>query len=167
MCVLSCSVMSDSLWPHGQKPTRLLSPWNFPDKNTGAGCHFLLQGIFLTQGPNLRLLYLPHWQADSLSLCHMGSCYFLDVIVITSFAATWMDLEIIILSEVNQTKTNIIWYCLYVEYKTKTPHITNELIYKTEIDPQNKSKNLELLKGKGRRERYIISLRLTYKYYDI
>ena len=29
---------------------RLLCPWNFPGKNTGEGCHFLLQGIFLTQG---------------------------------------------------------------------------------------------------------------------
>jgi len=29
-------------------PTRLLCPWDFPDKNTGMGCHFLLQGIFLT-----------------------------------------------------------------------------------------------------------------------
>ena len=33
------------------------------------------------------------------------------------FAATWMDLEIIILSEVSQTKTNIIWYHLYVDSK--------------------------------------------------
>ena len=36
---------------------------------------------------------------------------------ILPFAATWMDLEIIILSEVSQTKTNIIWYHLYVESK--------------------------------------------------
>jgi len=35
------SVMSDSLQPHGLKPTRLLCPWNFPGKNTGVGCHFL------------------------------------------------------------------------------------------------------------------------------
>ena len=33
------------------------------------------------------------------------------------FSVTWMDLEIITLSEVSQTKTNIIWYHLYVEYK--------------------------------------------------
>ena len=33
------------------------------------------------------------------------------------FAATWMDLEIIILSEANLRKTNIIWYHLYVESK--------------------------------------------------
>ena len=38
-------------------------PWNFPGKNTGVGCHFLLQRIFLNQGSNRGLL---HWQADSL-----------------------------------------------------------------------------------------------------
>ena len=41
--VLSCSVMSDSLQPHGLQPTRLPCPWNFPGKDTGVGCHFLLQ----------------------------------------------------------------------------------------------------------------------------
>ena len=41
--------------------------WNFPGKNTGVGCHFLLQGIFPTQGQNPRLM---HWQADSLPLDH-------------------------------------------------------------------------------------------------
>ena len=39
-----------------------------PGKNTGVGCHALLQGIFLTQGLNLRLLCLLHWQASSLPL---------------------------------------------------------------------------------------------------
>ena len=42
----------------------------FPGKNTGMDCHFLLQGIFLTQGSNPHLL---HWQAGSLSLSHQGS----------------------------------------------------------------------------------------------
>ena len=41
---------------------------HFPGKNTGVGCHFLLQGIFPTQRSNLYLLCLPHWQADSLPL---------------------------------------------------------------------------------------------------
>ena len=39
-----------------------------PSKNTGVVCHFLLQGIFLTQESNLSLLHLLHWQADSLPL---------------------------------------------------------------------------------------------------
>ena len=51
VCVcVSCSVVSDSLQPCGLKPARLLCPWDFPGKNIGVGCHFLLQGIFLTQG---------------------------------------------------------------------------------------------------------------------
>ena len=51
----SRSVLSNSLWPHEPYLTRLLCPWDFPGKNTGVGCHFLLQGIFLTQGLNLWL----------------------------------------------------------------------------------------------------------------
>ena len=39
----------------------------FPGKNTGVGCHFLLQGTFLAHRSNLRLLHLLHWQIDSLS----------------------------------------------------------------------------------------------------
>ena len=37
------SVVSDSVRPHRWQPTRLLCPWDSPDKNTGVGCHFLLQ----------------------------------------------------------------------------------------------------------------------------
>ena len=51
---------------------RLLCPWNSPGKNTGVGCHFLLQGIFLTQGSNLSLL---HWQMDSLPLRQLQFSY--------------------------------------------------------------------------------------------
>ena len=68
--VLRCSVLSDSLWPSGLQPTRILCPWDFPGKNTGVGCHSLLQEIFLNQGSNPRLL---HWQADSWPLSHQGS----------------------------------------------------------------------------------------------
>ena len=45
----------------------------FPGKNTGVCCHFLLPGIFLTQGSNLRPQYLLHWQVNSLPLSHLGS----------------------------------------------------------------------------------------------
>ena len=48
----SRSIVSDSLQPHGLQPTRLFRPWDSPGKNTGVGCHFLLQGIFPTQGVN-------------------------------------------------------------------------------------------------------------------
>ena len=47
-----------SLQPFGLQATRLCCPWGFSGKNTGVGCHFLLQGIFVTQGSNLCLLRL-------------------------------------------------------------------------------------------------------------
>ena len=52
---------------------------DFPGQNTGVGCHALLQGIFPTQGSNLRLLCLLHWQEGSLPLAPPGkSPYPLD-----------------------------------------------------------------------------------------
>ena len=47
------SVVSDSLQQYGLWPASLLCPWSFPRKYTGVGCHFLLQGIFPTQGLNV------------------------------------------------------------------------------------------------------------------
>ena len=58
LCVgVSYSVVSNSLRSHGLKTARLLCPWNSPGKNTGVGCHSLLQGMLLTQGSNPGLLY--------------------------------------------------------------------------------------------------------------
>ena len=58
-CVCAvASANSDSLWPHGLQPTRLLCPWDSPGKNTGVGCHSLLQEIFTTQESNQCLLSL-------------------------------------------------------------------------------------------------------------
>ena len=68
MCVLTCLVVSDYLPPHG-----LLCPWDFPGKNTGVGCHFLLQEIFLSQGSNLHLLN--YRQIFFLPLSHWGSTH--------------------------------------------------------------------------------------------
>ena len=53
MCVLSCVCLFATSW---SVVTRLLCPGNSPGKNTGVGCHFPLQGVFQTQGWNLRLL---------------------------------------------------------------------------------------------------------------
>ena len=49
-----------------------LYPWDSPGKNTGVGCHALLQGIFPTQGSNLHPLHLLRWQAGSLPLAPPG-----------------------------------------------------------------------------------------------
>jgi len=63
----SCSVVSDSLRPHG-----LYSPWNSPGQNTGVGNRPLLQGIFPTQGLNPGLL---HYRSILYQLSHQGSLY--------------------------------------------------------------------------------------------
>ena len=70
--VTACSV-AQSVRPCALQPASLLCPWSFPRKNTGVRCHFPLQGIFLTQGSNLCLLSLLHWQVGSLPLSHLGS----------------------------------------------------------------------------------------------
>ena len=48
-CVVACVCSAMPLCGPGLSPVRLLCPWDFPGENTGVGCHFLLQGIFLTQ----------------------------------------------------------------------------------------------------------------------
>ena len=73
MCVCVRSVVSGSLRPRGLLPARHPCPWNSAGKNTGVGCHFLLQGIFPTQGLNPHLLCLLHWQVDSLPLAPPGN----------------------------------------------------------------------------------------------
>ena len=54
------SVMSDSLRPHGYSPPGSSVQGDSPGKNTGMGCHALLQGIFPTQGLNPGLLHCRH-----------------------------------------------------------------------------------------------------------
>ena len=66
---VSCSVVSDCLWPHGPWPAWLLYPWNFPGKDTSVGSHSLLQGIFLTQRLNPGLL---HCRQILYHLSHQG-----------------------------------------------------------------------------------------------
>ena len=59
---------------HGLQPSRLLCPWDFPGKNTGVGCHFLLPRIFLTQGSNpLGRQTLYHW-ATWEAICILFIC---------------------------------------------------------------------------------------------
>ena len=66
LVTMSCPTLFATPCPLPKVPR----PWDFPDTNTGGGCHFLLQGIFLTRGGNPRLLHL---QVNSLPLSHQGS----------------------------------------------------------------------------------------------
>ena len=57
----SCLTLCD---PVDYSLTRLLCPWDSPGKNR-VGYHAPLQGVFLTQGSNLHLLCIQHWQAGT------------------------------------------------------------------------------------------------------
>ena len=84
----SCSVMSDSLQPHGLQPTRFLCPWDSPGKNTGVDCHFLLQGIFPTQGSNRGL---PHCRQTLYPLSYQGSiCNFKSMFTFALILMVWL-----------------------------------------------------------------------------
>ena len=63
---------------------------------------------------------------------------------IMPFAATWMDLEIIIVSEVSQTEGQITYD---ITYMRNLKNDTNELIYNTETDSHTSGTNLWLLGG--------------------
>ena len=79
----SCSVVSNSLRPHG-----LYSPWNSPGRNTGVGSLFLLHRIFPAQGLNPGL---PHCRRILYQLSHKGSPRILEWVVYRfSSGASWL-----------------------------------------------------------------------------
>ena len=59
------------MWPHRRQPTRLSRPWDSPGKNTGVGCHFLLQCVKLKLLSRVRLLGIP-WTAAHQAPLSMG-----------------------------------------------------------------------------------------------
>ena len=79
VCACSVSKLCPTLWP-----TRLFSPWDLPGRNTGVGCHFLLQGIFTTQISNSYLLCLLwfQWKTNTMkqSLKSEYSTFFIHTI---------------------------------------------------------------------------------------
>ena len=75
-CLTLCDFMSDSLRPHVLQPTRLFCPQDSLGKNTGMGCHSLLQGIFPTQGSNPGLL---HCRQTLYHLSLQENLYLLDL----------------------------------------------------------------------------------------
>ena len=87
LSLFSCSVVSDSVQPHGLWPARLLCPWDSPGKNIGVGCQSLLQGIFLAQGLSLGLLHC-RWILYHLS--HQGSPRILEWVAYPFFrGSSW------------------------------------------------------------------------------
>ena len=99
--VLSRSVVSDSLWPHGLLPARLLCPWGSPGKNTEMGCHALLQGIFPAQGSNpglphcRRILYCLSHLIPYLLICRNSLCV-LDTNPLSDLADFFLNIFILL-----------------------------------------------------------------------
>ena len=73
--------MSDSLRPHRWQPTRLCRPWDSPGKNTGVGCHFLLQcmKVKVKSFSRVRLVATPwtaaHQAPPSMGFSRQGAQY--------------------------------------------------------------------------------------------
>ena len=74
-CYLVAQSSLTLLRPHGLSPIQLLCPWDFPGKNTGVGCHFLLQGILVTHDHTyvscIGRLILYHWATWEVSSIYM------------------------------------------------------------------------------------------------
>ena len=132
--------MSYSVRPHRRQPARLHRPWDSPGKNTGVGCHFLLQCMKVKSEREVAQSCLTlrdpmdcsppgssvhgilqarilEWVAISFSTTQYYSAIKKNEIV--PFAATRMDLESVVLNEVSQRRRNVIWHPLYVESKKK------------------------------------------------
>ena len=111
----ACSVtwvVSDSLWPYGSSfPSGSTGHGDSPGKDTGLGCHTLLQKIFLTQGLNPCLLCLLHCQEGSLLRCLRSLGGFL-VSAKTSFYLSSKLYIIINFSEASITYNTQSWVCV-------------------------------------------------------
>ena len=87
---VSLSVMPDSLRPHGLQSTRLLCPWDPPGKDTGVGCHFLLQGILLLLSHfNISHYYGTFIKINELILIHY---YYLKLMLSSDFLYSTLEL---------------------------------------------------------------------------
>ena len=99
---------------------RLLYPCDFPGKNTAVVCHALLQRVFSTQGSNLHLLCLLHWQPGSLPPVPPGK----PTKTTTEQYNSWCFLAVpatsLLLTSLLLDAVGLKWYCgivLYTHYK--------------------------------------------------
>ena len=114
VCVLSCSVVADPVRPHELQAASGFCLWNFPGKNTGSGCHFLLQGIFPIQGLNPSLLCLLHWQADTLPLSNLESLLLHLMLKQSSFKSARSDITVVyIYTHTHENIRKVKWHVKY------------------------------------------------------
>ena len=79
-----CLVLSDTLRSPRLQPSRLPCPWNFPGKNTGVGCHFLLLGIFPIQGSNPHLPSLLNWPGRFFTTESLGKPFIHKTVILVN-----------------------------------------------------------------------------------
>ena len=89
VCV-SLSFMSDSATSWIIQPARLLCPWDSPGKNSGVGCHALLQGILLTQGSNPGVL---HCRQILYHLSHQGNHLFIICLCLSVYLSVCLSIR--------------------------------------------------------------------------
>ena len=87
---------------------------DFPGKNTGVGCHFLLQGIFWTQRSNLHLL---HWQMDFLPLSYLGSPLLFICVYIYIYVCVYIYIYIYKMKYIELSRSILILHL--IKYSTK------------------------------------------------
>ena len=85
-CCQVTSVVSDSVRPHRRQPTKLSCPWDSPGKNTGMGCHFLLQCMKVESESEVAR----HKKMKSFQLFPPKSCHF-DFLYSPSFILTFLN----------------------------------------------------------------------------
>ena len=128
-CCWVASVVSDSVWLHRWRPTRLRRPWDSAGKNTGVGCHFLLQCMHACYVASIVSNSVRHYGQQPNRLLHpqdspskktgVGCHFLLQQYILLSHKKEWnsaicsnkerMDLDAIMLSEIKSEKDK---YCM-------------------------------------------------------
>ena len=95
------SVVSNSVQPHGLQPTGVLHPWDSPGKNTGVGCHFLLQCIKVESESEVA--------QSCLTLSNPVDCSLLGSSIHGIFWATVLEWGAIAFSQIDTEMGNSFW----------------------------------------------------------
>ena len=160
--------MSDSMQPHRQQPTRLRHPWDSPGKNTGVGCHFLLQCMKVKSESEITQLCLtlrnpmdcslPGSSIHGIFQARVLECVaiaFSEYSGLISFRIGWLDLLAIqgtlkSLLQHHSSKASILWCSAFFIVQVSHPYMTtgksvNVLVnLKKQQQQQQKKKQCEL-----------------------
>ena len=130
--------MSDSMQPHRRQPTRLLHPWDSPGKNTGVGCHFLLQCTHIclhAKSPQLCLTMRPYGQQPTRLLHPQDSpgkntgvgCHFL-LHMLSRFVIVFLLRSKHVLVSCLQSSSTVILQPKKIKSVTVSPSICHEVM---------------------------------------